>query len=116
MSKAFTLVELLAVLTILAVVLTIVFISVGPVISDSENSLSDIQKKNIEEAAKVYYLKEGNLNDTYSCVNVSTLISKGYIEGSDIKDPKTGETITGSVTISYSSNQYSYEYRGYSCP
>ena len=113
--KGFTLIELLAVLIVLGIVMTMVIVSVNSVITSSEHSLSGIQKSKVEEAAKVYYLKEGDMTKTSACVNVSTLLRKGYIEGSNVTDPETGLTMTGSVRIAYSNNQYNYTYQESSC-
>ena len=114
-NKGFTLVELLAVLIILSVIITIVVVSVEPIISGSKDELLVNQKHNIEEAAKTYYLKEGNLNATNYCVNVSKLISKGYVETSEILNPKNNKPMEGSVQITYISNQYKYEYKETAC-
>ena len=112
--KGFTLIELLAVLVILGIILLITTYTVNSILNDAKTSLSDSQKHNIEEAAKTYYLKEGmNTNDT--CVSVDELIEKGYIEKSEVLDPKDKEKMTGSVKIIYVSNQYSYEYQKNSC-
>lgn len=112
--KGFTLIELLAVITILAIIALITTYTVNSIMKDAKTSLSESQKHNIEEAAKTYYLKEGmNINDT--CVSVDELIEKGYIEKSEVLDPKDKEKMTGSVKIIYVSNQYSYEYQKNSC-
>lgn len=114
MNKGFTLIELLAVLIILGIIMSIVTVSISTILSNSRKSLSETQKRNIEQAAKTYYLKEGMSNDD-NCVNVQELIQKGYVEGADVKDPKTGENMQGSVEITYASNQYSYTYQESSC-
>lgn len=114
MNKGFTLVELLAVITILGVVLSITVLSVTSVINNSKNSLSKTQKYNVEEAAKVYYLKEGIESDN-TCVSISDLISKGYVEAKEVIDPKTKQPLNGSVKITYEANQYSYKYQTISC-
>ena len=113
--KGFTLVELIAVLVILSVVITIVITVVGPIISGSKDDLLVSQKHSVEEAAKAYYLKEGNLDLTDSCVSISKLIRKGYIEASEVLNPKDNEPMHGSVHITYSSNQYKYEYQDSEC-
>ena len=113
-NRAFTLVELLAVLIVLSIIITITIVSVGKTVSDSSTKLSGIQKNNIENAAKTYYLKEG-MNTGTTCVNVTDLINKGYIEGTEVIDPKTNEAMIGSVSIAYASNQYSYTYQDKDC-
>ena len=114
MKKGFTLVELLAVLVILAILMTILIISVESIINNSEKKLSSVQKSRIEETAKTYYLEEG-MNSDVTCVNLAYLISKGYIDSSEVKDPETREEMTGSVEITYVSNQYSYKYQESPC-
>lgn len=120
MKNGFTLVELLAVIVILSILITIVVISVNPILSSSKSSLSEIQKTNVERAAKTYYLREGMSKEqaegkTESCVNVSELISKGYVESSEVIDPESKDPMIGSVKITYASNQYTYEYQSNSC-
>jgi len=112
--NGFTLIELLAVLIILAVIMLITVVSVNSVLNSTKSSLSETQIKKIEDAAKTYYLKEGmSIEDT--CVSVSELITLGYIEGNEVKNPEDNSEITGSVKISHVSNQYSYEYQEEAC-
>jgi len=112
--KGFTLVELLAVLIIISVLAVITVVTVGSILDDSRDKLSDRQRRNLEEAAKTYYLKEG-MNADETCVDIDELISKGYLERSVVTDPKDSEEMKGSVKITYSSNQYTYVYQEYSC-
>jgi len=112
--KGFTLVELLAVIIIIGVIASITIISVNKTINNSKNSLSKVQKKNIEEAAEAYYIKEGMSAGT-SCVNVSNLVNNGYIGAQEVIDPKNRETMKGSVDILYQANQYSYVYKSEEC-
>lgn len=113
-NKGFTLVELLGVLIVLSIIMTILIVSVNGILSDSENKLSDVQKKKIEEAAEVYYLDRG-MNENATCVNISYLISQGYLNGNEIIDPETKENLTGSVSITYVSNHYNYQYQTNAC-
>jgi len=114
MKKGFTLIELLAVIVIIAIIALITTISVSLIITDSKDSLSEIQKNNLEDAAEAYYLKEG-MSDNVTCVNVEYLIKEGYIDSKEVKDPKTNKNFGGSVKITYEANQYSYEYQTNSC-
>ena len=113
-NNGFTLIELLAVIIILAVIITITVVSLGAILDNSRESLSKDQKKIIEDSAKIYYLQEGMDNDA-ECVNISELISGGYIESKEVLDPKTKEPLTGSVLITYESNQYTYKYQEQLC-
>ena len=111
-NTAFTLLELLGVIILLAILGAIVTVSVGKIISNSKNSLLQTQKKNIENAAKVYYIKENIALDN-TCISTQELINKGYIEGSEIINTK--EVMTGYVRVTYASNQYTYTYQEESC-
>lgn len=110
--KGFTLIELLAVFAILAILLTIVVASVTNIISSSKDNLHDQQTKQIENAARMWYLESDiDLIDGESCkISVSDIVSKGYIEGNDVIDPKTSESMIGYVEIKFKNNQYTYTY------
>ena len=108
MKRGFTLVELLAVIVVLAAIIAIVVPTVSNVLTDSKKSLSKVQIKNIENAAKQYYLSEGNNANT--CVNLSYLIENKYLNGEEIIDPDKKETMLGSVKITFNGSQYNYEY------
>lgn len=113
-NQGFTLVELLAVIAILAVIATIAYPLITNTINSSKKNLSKNQEKMILEAARLYAIK--NVSESCKCVTVSQLQSSGYLESKDAKDPETGATFTGYVTMNWESseNQYSYTY-GNSC-
>ena len=110
--KGFTLIELLAVFAILAVLLTIVVASVTGIISSSKDNLHKEQTKQIESAARMWFLEsDTELLDGESCeISISDIVNKGYIEGNEVIDPKTGEAMTGFVLIKFKNNQYTYTY------
>ena len=114
MNKGFTLIELLAVLIVLAIISLIVVVSVGETVSNSKNSLSEVQKTRIEQAAEIYYNREGMDADD-NCIDVAELLDKGYVKGADVLDPKNHQQMDGSVSITYASNQYTFEYQEQSC-
>ena len=114
MKNGFTLIELLAVIVILAVILLITVISVDSTLLTSKKNVSSLQQKNIEEAAKTYYLKEG-MQFEDDCISVSRLLNKGYLEGEKVKNPETKEDMNGYVKITYANNQYSYKYQKDNC-
>ena len=117
-NKGFTLIELLAVITVIAIIATITVIVTNKIIKNTKNTLLERQKLTIEEAARDYYLKEGmnaNFDSKESCVNLSKLLSKGYLETKEVVNPKTKETMDGSVIITYSANQYNYKYQDTIC-
>ena len=113
-NSGFTLIELLATITILSIILLITFASMSSVIKNSKNNLHDSQINQIEKAAEYYNNKEG-LKDYDICINVEDLIDKGYIKQDEIKDPKNGKTIEGSVKISFNNKKYTYKYQEKLC-
>lgn len=119
-NKGFTLVELLAVISILAVILIIATMSTSGTLRRSSKNISKIQIREIEEAAEVYYLKEG-MNDELEreeledCVNLSYLLEKGYLDNTTVIDAVSKKEMGGSVLITYSSNNYVYKYQNNVC-
>ena len=109
--KGFTLVELLAVIAILGIIVLITVISVNSTLKETKQSLSQTQIKNIEEAAKTYYINE-QISNNNACISISTLIDSGYLNRNVI-DPKNKEQITGYVKVSYDSKKYTYKYQKY---
>lgn len=114
MKKGFTLVELLAVIVILGIIALITVISVRPLIIKSKEKLFEANIKKIEEIAEGLHIREG-LNSSVTCIDIDELIEKGYLKGSLIKDPKTGEPIKGSVKVNYEVNKYTYTYQQRVC-
>lgn len=112
--NGFTLVELLAVIIILSVIALITTISVTSILANTEESLNDVQIAKIEEAAQIYYIKEG-VNSGVSCVNLSDLIDLGYIQSDVVKDIEKRDDMNGSVDISESSNHTTYIYKETTC-
>lgn len=119
MSKSgFTLIELLAVLVLLAVVAVIAVTSGMSILNSSKASLSDTQKDTIIDAAKNYQSANGITDTTY--VSLGDLSDGGYLDSSELKDPKTGDKIEGGVCIKYiyaekdgkvTQNKYTFEYQ-----
>ena len=112
MKKAFTLVELLGVIIVLAVISLIVFPIVDKSIKTSkEESLNSIIKT-IEKAAQEYVVREHmGYTTSYDKVDIDELIATGYLKD-NIINPVTNEKMNGCVIYKWQSeyNQYQYEY------
>ena len=123
MKKGFTLVELLAVIVVLAVISLIIFPIVTSQINSSKKDLYEVQVDNIIRAAKDMVLDNPSLLDENHIITTlisikdlkSTTNTSGvsYLEDEDIKNPQTGEIMNGTVIIKYDSNKkgYVYEYQ-----
>ena len=93
-TRGFTLVELLAVISILSIVLTVViFISIN-VLDNAKEESYKVTINNVEKIAGDYVLEYNNIirwvggitpNYDYQCINVQELIDAGYFK-SDILD------------------------------
>lgn len=87
--KGFTLVELLAVIVILAIVVSITLIVYNNYTDKSKNTIQKIERNELINSAAAYYNEFGNTKDylsydvnntTYSCVKLQTLIDSGYYD------------------------------------
>ena len=114
MKKGFTLVELLAVIVIIAVTSMIVFPTIGNIISKSKKSLHDSQILDIQKAAEKWatenseVLDEYHVNDIY--ISLKSLQDSNYLEQDDIKDPISRDDMNGCVRINYDLDSQSYKY------
>ena len=117
-NKGFTLIELLATILVLGMILTITLFSVNKTVKKSEDKISEIQIKKIEDAAEIYYLKEGINNDDNAnehCVELSYLIEYGYLDNSEIIDAFKKEKMNGSILITAKNGSFIYKYSENMC-
>ena len=115
-NSGFTLVELLAVVTILTILSIIITPIVDKKIKSSKDKMYKVQIENIRMAAEAYYSDNMLLRpqeDLYSSISLAQLISEGYI-GNNIKDPKTGNILDEQLSVQIQNNSSTYEY--YVCP
>ena len=112
MKKGFTLVELLATITILGIIALLLVPTVTGVISNFRNDSSENQKKSIVAAAKLWgsdhRLELPTTEGETMCVSVAEL-KNGYLED-DIVDPDTKEAISDYVGVEIKRVGKSYEY------
>ena len=106
--NAFTLIELLGVLLLLAIIALITF----PIIDKKEEAYNR-QKDNIIEAARLYVTENGNYDTNQKQLSFQTLIDAGFLKDGDILDPRdSSKTMLGCILYNWSNskNQYIYEY------
>ena len=115
--KGFTLVEILAVIIVLALLSAIMVPIVGKLLKSNEEALSQNQIDNIITIAKKYAVEHSEIlpaEDSGDIVelNLDTLIAEGYIDKSSIINPSSKQAIDGYVNIYYdiNYNQYQYEF------
>ena len=117
MKRGFTLVELMAVIIILAVISLIVFPTMVKTISKAKEDLYQNQIETLEKASKDWSVKnteklpeEDNSDMCY--IKIGTLSLEGFIENKEVENPETGEPMTGCVLVRYNTtyNQYEFTY------
>lgn len=107
--KGFTLVELLAVIVILAIILAVAIPAVGSIVNKAKDDTHEANTELFENAARLAYVSdtvEGG--KTYP---LGDLVSGGYLEKIP-ENPKTGEMYTGGVKVEVDSttNEVTYKY------
>ncbi len=111
--NAFTLIELLGVLLLLAVIALITFPIIDNTLTNSRNEAYERQKDNIIEAARMYVTENGNYDTDIKSLDFQTLINAGYLKDGDILDPRdSSKKMPGCIVYNWSNskNQYIYEY------
>lgn len=91
--KGFTLIELMAVVTILAILSLIVIPIVDKNLKKSKDEMYKIQIENIRLAAKGFFSDHTDkkpVNNISCSISLTNLVEYGYIS-SDIVNPRTGE-------------------------
>ena len=108
--KGFTLVELLAVIIILALLAVIASTSVTKVVDDSKNDLETAQIKLIKDAAKTWGAENiSDLPEGNSCIYLTLKDLKTYgLIDSDIKNPKTEKKLSNDLKIKITSKISNY--------
>lgn len=108
MKKGFTLVEVLAVISLMMIIISITYTVFNKQRQTVKQSLYDEQVAIIEQAGKDYNLS----NLSAKGVMISKLISEGLIGSSTIISPLDKSTMTGCVIFeenSYNQTEYVYE-------
>lgn len=112
MNKGFTLIELMAVIVILAIIASIAFPFVQDSINDSKINTCKEQKRTIEYAAKRWGADNAaNLNGENTQISVTDLKKGGYLTSNQELTNPTGHDMPSIVTIIYDNENNQYEYR-----
>ena len=99
-NKGFTLIEILGVITLLALLSTIIILSVNKSLKNSKETLSEIQIEEIKSAAAMWRTDNIELipENGFYTMSLSDLQGKGYIK-ENIIDAKTNENIDNDLLI-----------------
>jgi type IV pilus assembly protein PilA len=110
--KGFTLVELLAVIVILAIILAVAIPGIGAIINSSKKSSYNSQMELIKNAASLYMAEYSN--GTITSVRLDQLIEAGFIKD-NVVNPVTGESFDTNIIVNTSTGNYG-EYEVYEGP
>jgi prepilin-type N-terminal cleavage/methylation domain-containing protein len=119
--KAFTLIELMAVVIILGIITTITVTSINYSIKRSRDRLYVQQVQRLTEGVRKWAIKNTETlpNDESGIVffSVSRLKDEGIVDTEIVIDPRTNQELVGCMTIRYDEDyqQYSYEYEDMDC-
>ena len=112
-NKKFTLIELISTIIILGLVCVIVIPTVATVLKYSNQRLYDIQIQMIEKRAEKWGINNINkLSETKILyLNLSQLLNEGYIEQTELSDPRnTKNILNGCIIIKYEETYKKYNY------
>ena len=109
--NGFTLVELLAVVTIISVLLLLVTPKIVNQLNNSKKDVDDVTKKLIYSATEKY-MKDYNIDpkDTY-CIPISDLENDNYLSDT-VTDNNSGIELSKdkAIKLTYEDNKYSYSF------
>ncbi len=90
--KGFTLVEILAVVIVLAIIMIIVIPNIGNVFNNAKDKISDLEKKNIVDASEMIIMEIANCEISVS--NYNYLFDKNVTKCSEMNDDIIGTVTT----------------------
>ena len=113
-NKGFTLIELLGVIVILGIIGAITFPIISNVISKGYSDIDAKQKTAIERAAKNW--ANNNQFNIKQSISVSELKEEGYLDDSNITNPKNGESYDCSkVNITNNNGKFEFNFEFNKC-
>ena len=117
MKKGFTLIEIISVIVILGIIGLIAIPVSNKIINNSKEKILTEQISRIVSACKSYVadsdedLLPDEVEGSTKTVSIDVLRNNGYLNSKDLINPKTGNILTGSITITYTDNEYVYDYQ-----
>ena len=112
MKKAFTLIEMLAILLILAILSLILIPTVQEGVKKAKDDTYNAQVTVILNAAENYFMNSNYVvkKKKKKVIYLSDIVNSGYLDSKKIVSPVDESEMTGCVLISTYSNQYHYKY------
>ena len=109
--RAFTLIELLAVITILLVLAVVITPKIVQQINKSEEVAYNKQIEEIINTSKIYVNQNSNLlQEDINVITLQELKNSGLLNSSKVLNPITKEELTGCIIVRYTNNKYEYMY------
>ena len=110
--RGFTLIELMAVITVLGVIAAITIPKITDTLEKSKEKAYKNQINSLVSIAKRWGASNQDKLSTETRLHFSTLFDEGYIKQKDIVNPITNDKLKGCIKITYDEeySQYKYEY------
>lgn len=110
--RGFTLIELMAVITVLGVIAAITIPKITDTLKKSKEKAYKNQINSLVSIAKRWGASNPDKLSTETRLQFSTLFDEGYIKQKDIVNPITNDKLKGCIKITYDEeySQYKYEY------
>ena len=113
MKNAFTLIELVGVISLLAVIALVAIPAINNSLIKSRDKLSSVQESQIIKGAKDYYSEHLNeLPEDGKCIKISieTLKNNGYISDTTINPENSEEYANYYVIVTKKGSSYEYDF------
>lgn len=113
MKKAFTLVELIAVIVILGIIAIIAFPAIDTTLKESRQKAYQENITRIENAAARYSVSHDlNYTEEYQTIELNDLKTAGLLTSEDIVNPVNDSVMNGCVLYRWvtATNQYEFKY------
>lgn len=110
--RGFTLIELMAVITVLGVIAAITIPKITDTLEKSKEKAYKNQINSLVSIAKRWGASNPDKLSTETRLQFSTMFDEGYIKQKDIVNPITNDKLKGCIKITYDEeySQYKYEY------
>ena len=111
--RGFTLIEIIAIIILLSVIALITYPIINNLISDSREELYNKQISELERLSNTWVTKNINklkTKDGYVYdLSFEELHEQGFVSDEQVKNPKTGQKLSGCMKVTYNSSNNGYK-------
>ena len=111
--KGFTLIEIIAIIILLSVIALITYPIINNLITDSKDELYDKQISELVRLSNTWVTKnitKLKMTDGYTYnLSFDELYEQGFVSDEQVKNPKTGQNLSGCMKVIYNSSNNGYD-------